>query len=192
MPSGTAAIAISSFNGSTRPDPIDSAQTGDDPNPKQKKGTGLKLYQIKAQKILDDLVEKNLELVRNTDRNLQDSNPEADEGVIRLFSKAPRGINLDPIDPYSVPLKRPRIVPGEEIDEKSKKFRHQLRAVAVDGVDIMTTARHACQRALARLEAKDAAAKAKAMSEEKRVAELKKMRGEKWLPSIARDMQGQT
>ena len=53
----------------------------------------------------------------------------------------------------------------------------------------MVAARDACQRSLARFEAKDAAAKAKAKIEEERVAELKKIRGEKWLPSIAREMQ---
>lgn len=52
----------------------------------------------------------------------------------------------------------------------------------------MATARDACQKALARLEAKDAAAKAAAKREEERVAELKRIRGERWLPSIAREM----
>jgi len=69
------------------------------------------------------------------------------------------------------------------------QFRHQLQSVAVDGANIMAAARDACQRSLDRFEAKDAAAKAKAKIDEGRVAELKKMRGEKWLPSIAREMQ---
>lgn len=43
----------------------------------------------------------------------------------------------------------------------------------------------AAKKASARLEAKEAAAKAKAKKEEERVAELKKVRGEKWLPSVA-------
>lgn len=53
----------------------------------------------------------------------------------------------------------------------------------------MAAARDACQRSLARFEATDAAAKAKVKKEEERVAELKKIRGEKWLPSIAKEMQ---
>jgi hypothetical protein len=38
------------------------------------------------------------------------------------------------------------------------------------------------------LEVREAAAKAKAKREEERVQELKKVRGEKWLPSVARQM----
>lgn len=69
------------------------------------------------------------------------------------------------------------------------QFKRQLQAVVVDGVDILAAARDANQKSLARLEAKDAAAKAKAKREEERVAELKRVRGERWLPSIAREMQ---
>lgn len=41
---------------------------------------------------------------------------------------------------------------------------------------------------MARLEARDAAAKAKAKREEERVEILKKVRGERWLPSMAKEM----
>lgn len=53
----------------------------------------------------------------------------------------------------------------------------------------MSKARDQCQRALSRLEAKDAAKKEAAKKEEERVAQLKKVRGERWLPSLAREMQ---
>lgn len=53
----------------------------------------------------------------------------------------------------------------------------------------MAAARDTCQKSLARLEAKDAAAKAAAITEKERVAELKRTRGERWLPSIAKQMQ---
>lgn len=69
------------------------------------------------------------------------------------------------------------------------QFRQQLRSVAVDGKDILAAARHASQKSLARLEAKDAAAKEKTKREEKRIAELKRIRGERWLPSMAKEMQ---
>ena len=59
----------------------------------------------------------------------------------------------------------------------------------MDGKDILAAARHASEKSLARLEAKDAAAKEKAKREEERVAELKRIRGERWLPSMAREMQ---
>lgn len=56
----------------------------------------------------------------------------------------------------------------------------------VDGFDVMATAKAAAERSLARLEAKEARAKAAAKREEERVAELKRVRGERWLPSIAK------
>jgi septation ring formation regulator EzrA len=56
-------------------------------------------------------------------------------------------------------------------------------------VDIISEARDAEQKSLAQLEAKEAKAKAKAKKEEERVVELKRIRGERWLPSIAREMQ---
>ncbi|GMP27735.1 hypothetical protein CsSME_00003593 [Camellia sinensis var. sinensis] len=86
------------------------------------------------------------------------------------------------------PTKKPRILPGRKIDENSKTFKSQLQSVAVDGTDIIAAARDAYQKSLAKLEAKDAAAKAAAKREEERVAQLKKIRGERWLPSIAREM----
>lgn len=56
-------------------------------------------------------------------------------------------------------------------------------------MDIITAAQDASQKSLAKLEARDAAAKIAAKKVEERIAELKKTRGERWLPSIARDMQ---
>lgn len=68
------------------------------------------------------------------------------------------------------------------------QFRQQVKSVVVDGNDVMVSAKEAHERAVAKLEARDAAAKAKAKREEERVAELKKIRGERWLPTIARQM----
>ena len=67
------------------------------------------------------------------------------------------------------------------------QFKQRLRSVAVDGKDIMAAARKAGQKSKARKEAKDAAAKEAAKREEERVAELKKTRGERWLPSLAKE-----
>ncbi|XP_040959935.1 uncharacterized protein [Gossypium hirsutum] len=67
--------------------------------------------------------------------------------------------------------------------------RRQLRSIAVDGKDILAAARDASQRSLARLEAKEATAKERAKREEARITELKRIRGERWLPSMARQMQ---
>jgi hypothetical protein len=63
-----------------------------------------------------------------------------------------------------------------------------LRSVVVDGNDIRVSAKKASERSLAKLEAREATAKAKTKREEERVQELKKVRGEKWLPSIARQI----
>ncbi|XP_024313238.1 uncharacterized protein LOC100836308 [Brachypodium distachyon] len=136
--------------------------------------------------MLDDVLEKNLEIVRTPCLNLAD--PMEIDGVIKLFKKAPPGIRIEDIDKYHVQLKRPRILPWSEIDEKSKKFRHMLQSVVVDGDDVLVSAKEASQISLAKLEARETAAKAKAKREEERVKELKKVRGEKWLPSIARQM----
>ncbi|KAG2554011.1 uncharacterized protein LOC120646962 [Panicum virgatum] len=156
------------------------------PHEEKPQAPRLKLYQIKMRNMLDDMLEKNIEIVKAPCLNVTD--PTETEGGIKLFKKAPPGIKMDSMDKLHVQLKRPRIVPGEEVDEKSKKFRHMLRSVAVDGSDILVSAKKASQRSLARLEAREAAAKAKAKREEERVQEFKKVRGEKWLPSIARQM----
>ncbi|KAE7999725.1 hypothetical protein FH972_004130 [Carpinus fangiana] len=141
-----------------------------------------------AQKLLDDMLEKTLVMVRDP-IDVPNNDPEINEGGIHLFKNAPPGIVFDHIDELQPPRKRPRILPGKEIDQKSKKFKRQIQSVAVDAEDIMAAARNACQKSLARLEGKDAAAKAAAKREEERVAELKRIRGERWLPSIAREMQ---
>ncbi|BFG35796.1 hypothetical protein CerSpe_220700 [Prunus speciosa] len=149
-----------------------------------------KHYQIKAQKLLDEIIGKSLEIVNDPLIHLPDDEAvvDEDEGCIRLFKNAPPGIVFDHVDEQPL-RKRPRILPGREINEKSKKFRRRLESVVVDGKDIMAAARDKCQRSLSRLEAKDEAAKAAAKREEERVAQLKKIRGEKWLPCIAREMQ---
>lgn len=69
------------------------------------------------------------------------------------------------------------------------QFKKLLCTIAVDGEDILAAARESNRRSLAALEAKDAAAKAKAKLEADRIVELKRVRGERWLPSVAREMQ---
>jgi hypothetical protein len=68
------------------------------------------------------------------------------------------------------------------------QFKKRVKSIAVDGSDILTAAVEAAKKASARLDAKEVAAKDKAKKEEERIAELKKVRGEKWLPSIERAM----
>ncbi|XP_068657527.1 uncharacterized protein [Aristolochia californica] len=147
----------------------------------------FKLYQVKAQKLLDDMLEKKLVIVRNSTAS-SDRNPkECDDNVgVRLFRNAPPGIIFEPLDESTQPRKRLSILPGVDVDERSKKFKQRIQSAAVDGDHIMAAARDVCQRSLDRFEAQGMAAKAKAEKEEKRIEELKRVRGEKWLPSIAR------
>ncbi|KAI3888635.1 hypothetical protein MKW92_034730 [Papaver armeniacum] len=126
-----------------------------------------------VQKLLEDMLDKSLEMV----------NAPVDEGDgISLFRHAPLGIVFDPVDDSKLPRKRPKILPRYEV------FKRQMKSNVVDGVEIIASARDACKKSLARLEAKDVAAKAKSKREEERVAELKKIKGENWLPYIARHM----
>ena len=64
-----------------------------------------------------------------------------------------------------------------------------MRSVSVDGDSIVASARCALEKALSRSEARDSARKAATLREIERVTQLKKLRGEKWLPSLAREMQ---
>ncbi|XP_054809213.1 uncharacterized protein LOC129311170 [Prosopis cineraria] len=148
----------------------------------------IKHYQVKAQTLLNDILENTLEVVKQPVPVL-DEDPDIPEGGIRLFKHAKPGIVFDHEDEPQPLRRRPRILPGEDIDEKSKKFKRQIQSVAVNGRDILASAEDAYRKALARLEARDAAAKAASKREKERVEKLKKVRGERWLPSMARDMQ---
>ncbi|XP_073281051.1 uncharacterized protein [Primulina huaijiensis] len=148
----------------------------------------IKHYQLKARKLLDEILDKTLEVVPYTNHNTLDKTSTPNDGGVRLFKHAPPGIVFDHIDELHGPKKKPKILPGEELSEKSKKFKKQLQSVVVDGADIVIASRVACQKSLAKFEAREAAAKAAAEREEERVAELKRIRGERWLPSVARDM----
>lgn len=69
-----------------------------------------------------------------------------------------------------------------------QQFRRRIQSIVVEGKDLIAAANDAHKKSLARLEAKDAAAKAAAKKEEERVEKLKKIRGERWLPSMAKEM----
>ncbi|CAN0863714.1 hypothetical protein LINGRAHAP2_LOCUS8767 [Linum grandiflorum] len=148
----------------------------------------LKLYQIKAQRLLDELLEKSLDFVEDHVK-VPDVEPVENEGGgVRLFKNSKVGISFDKVE-IQRPTKKPRLVPELTIEEDSKKFRKAVKSIAVDGSEVIAAANDVARRALARMEAKEARAKEKAKKEEERVAELKKTRGEKWLPSIAKEMQ---
>ncbi|CAN4079778.1 unnamed protein product [Withania somnifera] len=147
----------------------------------------LKHYQIKALKTLEDILDKTIEIVKDVNHASQEDTPSVNGGV-RLFKRAPPGIVFEDKDEFEEPRKKPRIRPGKELEENSEEFKYQIKSIAVDGMDILAASKNACQKSLARLEAREESAKAAARREEERVAALKKIRGERWLPSVARDM----
>ncbi|KAK1363724.1 hypothetical protein POM88_039285 [Heracleum sosnowskyi] len=147
----------------------------------------IKRYQLKAQELLDNILGKSIEIVSDPIHDA-DNDSTIDGGGVRLFKNAPVGIVFDHSNEPQGPRRRPRIIPGKELDEKSKKFKHRVESVTVDGMNILTAAQDACQKSLAKMEARDAARKAAVKKEEERVAQLKKIRGERWLPAIAKTM----
>ncbi|KAL4332833.1 hypothetical protein GQ457_07G007140 [Hibiscus cannabinus] len=179
--------AITTRNNLSTPGTDDYVDEADEID-QRKQPQKLTHYQLKAQKLLDEMLEKNLLIVKE-DCDVPDDDSLVNECGVRLFKNSTPGIVFDHVDEIQGPRKKPKILPGRGIDENSKEFRRQLRSIAVDGKDIVDAARDASQKALARLEAKDAAAKEKAKREEARIAQLKKIRGERWLPSMAREMQ---
>ncbi|KAK7263253.1 hypothetical protein RJT34_30840 [Clitoria ternatea] len=180
--------AINSIAGTTTTYISSSVNNQHDPRSKPKTQKSNH-YQLKVQKLLNEILENTIEIVKEP-VPVPDEDPKNNEcGGIRLFKHSQPGIVFDHVDEPQPPRKRPKILPGGDIDEKSKKFRRRIRSVAVDGVDIVAAANDAYKKSLARLEAKDAAAKAAAKREEERVENLKKIRGERWLPSMAKETQ---
>ncbi|KAL9229838.1 hypothetical protein vseg_005263 [Gypsophila vaccaria] len=147
-----------------------------------------KHYQLKVQKTLDDILERSLLMVNHSFPSPHFDDSPLPNGV-RLFKHAPPGIVFDYQVEVQGPSKKPTLIPGEVVHEQSNKFKKRIRSVAVEGTDIIAAAEIASQKAKARLEAREAAAKEAAKREEDRVAELKKIRGERWLPSMAKHMQ---
>ncbi|GAB2227402.1 hypothetical protein Droror1_Dr00009222 [Drosera rotundifolia] len=150
----------------------------------------LKHSQLKVRKALQDLLEKTIVIVKAPEATSGKENDRGSgfEDGIRLFKDSPVGILLDRPVEIQGPKKKPRILRGEEINEKSKQFKQQIQSIAVDGMDILALAKESRRKALARKEAREAAAKEAAKRAEEQVKELKRIRGEKWLPSIAREM----
>jgi len=72
------------------------------------------------------------------------------------------------------------------------QFKRRVRSVVVEGTDVLASAKDACQKSVVKWETKEVAAREAAKREEERVKQLKKIRGEQWLPSIAREMQAQS
>nr|GMC64080.1 uncharacterized protein LOC109168915 [Ipomoea batatas] len=81
----------------------------------------LKHYQIKAQKLLEDIIEKTIEVVSDTGNVMLEEPIRSSEGGIRLFKHAPAGIVFDHTNELNQSRKKPRILPVPEMDERSKE-----------------------------------------------------------------------
>lgn len=187
-----AVASSTAFLGCPKPNPTTTTPISheDNENAKPFQQQTLKHYQIKAQKALDEILEKSLVIVKDPNfMSIANDNPEVNEGGVLLFKKSPIGIVFDYRDEAKGPRKKPKILPGEAVDEKSKKFKRRLQSVVVEGMDVLASAKDACQKSLEKWQNKETAAREAAKREEERVAQLKKIRGEQWLPSIAREMQ---
>jgi hypothetical protein len=164
---------------------------------KEGKSSNLKSCQARAQDLLHRYLDKTLTIIASPESRSHVCKSTIDdaEDEIRLFRRAPRGITVKPVaeTPETlIPRKKPRIPPRKDIDEKSVEFQSQIQSVAVDGAIIIAKAEKEKTRALVRMQEKEAAAQAAVKKEEERVALLKQQRGEKWLPSIASEMFGNT
>jgi len=136
---------------------------------KEGKSSNLKSCQARAQDLLHRYLDKTLTIIASPESpsHVCKSTIDDAEDEIRLFRRAPRGITVKP-------------------------FQSQIQSVAVDGAIIIAKAEKEKTRALVRMQEKEAAAQAAVKKEEERVALLKQQRGEKWLPSIASEMFGNT
>ncbi|MED6160354.1 hypothetical protein PIB30_050706 [Stylosanthes scabra] len=126
--------AINSIAGSTTyPNPNPNLNSNGDQKHKPKTRTPqLKHYQLQAQKLLHDMLENTLEIVKEPDTTvLNDEDPKinheegergGEEAGIRLFKHVHQpGIVFDHFDEPEPPKRRPRLLPADDIDEKSKK-----------------------------------------------------------------------
>ncbi|KAJ8765626.1 hypothetical protein K2173_014748 [Erythroxylum novogranatense] len=98
------------------------------------KAQKVKHYQIKAQKLLDQILEKTLMVVKdsNDDTAVTTGAATNDEGV-RLFKNSSAGIVFDHKDEIQRPTKRPRILPGLDIDQNSRKKKTPIYSCGQHG-----------------------------------------------------------
>uniref|UniRef100_A0A1J3FKS2 Uncharacterized protein n=1 Tax=Noccaea caerulescens TaxID=107243 RepID=A0A1J3FKS2_NOCCA len=169
----------------TKPATTPSYEDGDF-RPKPKKLTHA---QIKVKKLLNEMVENTLDFVKDPVNVPEDKPEEETDCGVRLFKRCSTGIIFDHVDELQGPTKKPKLRPDRGVEGNSKELKKRIKSIAVDGSDVLAAAMESAKKASARVAAKEAAAKAKAKKEEERVAELKKVRGEKWLPSVALQLQ---
>ncbi|KAL2653377.1 hypothetical protein R1flu_021505 [Riccia fluitans] len=151
---------------------------------------GLNFSQVRVQNLLHHYLDKSLgasfvELGARTDGVSEDEENEEFDAEVRLFSRAPPGINLKRPD---VPkqISRPKRYKSSDEDEPEKLSR--LGAAAVDSTTLLSYADRAKSKARVRaLKALEDADK-REKEEEQRVAKLRKERGQEWLPKVASEL----
>lgn len=162
---------------------------GSDGEEDKDQSSGLKLYQTRLQ----DLLYKHLDKTFGDERRsiplpLRDEivDESARTGGIRLFRRAPPGIVV-PIRDEKIhgPGIKPQLRPSLTLEEDSDEHLVRLQATVVDGETVAHQAEQLRKRALASAKSAQTKADLARKKEDERVAELKRQRGEEWLPSVA-------
>ncbi|CAM6087420.1 unnamed protein product [Calypogeia fissa] len=172
-------------------DDYDDDDDGDD-------GTGgLKLYQTRVQdllqKHLDKVFEESVvevpvesENAAKSGNHVAEEDDETYDEEIRLFRSAPLGVSLKRSRPEHSQVGRlpPRYDSSDEESAHEKESRFQV--AAIESSSIISEAEKAQKKALARFLAAEEASRRSEKAEAERVGQLRRERGEEWLPSIAK------
>ncbi|KAH7300044.1 hypothetical protein KP509_24G042200 [Ceratopteris richardii] len=149
--------------------------------------TNVKFYQMRAHDILHEYVDKTYEIVPAV-KGGRDEAFETEENIgFHLFKYAPSGLTEKTCQQGASVSARKRFL-GNDIEESSEMFKSQVMASAVDGEAVKLAAEKSKAKAFALWMLHQAEEKESKEKEKHRVALLKSQRGEKWLPSVIRDM----
>lgn len=155
---------------------------------------GLKLYQTRVQdllqKHLDKVFEENLEdtAVGSTKSGDRCAEDETYDDEIRLYGDAPLGVSLKrsrSSKHVQVRLLPPRY---DSSDDDSAERESRFQAAAVEGSAVISHAEEAQTKAFVRFLEAEGAYRRTDEEEAQRVGQLRRERGEEWLPSVAKEM----
>ncbi|XP_024375153.1 uncharacterized protein [Physcomitrium patens] len=162
-----------------------------------KDSSGLKLYQTRLQDLLYKHLDKKFGATTGdvSVTNAKPSQPPSGDSIvdeggriggIRLFRRAPPGIVIQKREEIVPSLGvKPNLRPSLTLDEDSEEHLVRLRATVVDTETVEEQGKRWREKSLASAKALQEKAGLAKKKEEERVAQLKRERGEEWLPSIA-------
>ncbi|MCO5591375.1 hypothetical protein L7F22_045358 [Adiantum nelumboides] len=146
----------------------------------------LQHYQYRARDLLHKYLDSAFEIIPAKDTCT--SALDMPESGFYLFKNAPSGLSEK--QHYQEAALRKRSFHDRDVNEASDMFQSHLVAAAIDGVAVRLHADRYKAKALALWTLQETEEKAAKQEDDERVALLKRQRGELWLPSIARHMQG--